>query len=63
MADRLPQLAVIPLEDCAGLDPSDPALDVIDRRLATIDAEIARLTRLRESLAARPPRWTEAPTP
>lgn len=54
---------MIPLEDCAGLDPSDPALDVIDRRLATIDAEIARLTRLRESLAARPPRWTEASTP
>ncbi len=56
VAGRLPQLARIPLKDCAGLDPSDPALDVIDRRLTAIDAEIARLTRLRDSLlAALPP--------
>lgn len=63
VADRLPQLAEIPLEHCAGVDPSDPALDVIDRRLTAIDAEIVRLTRLRDGLAAQPVRRTEAGAP
>ncbi|MGW1676125.1 hypothetical protein [Saccharopolyspora sp. NPDC002376] len=58
----MPQLADIPLEDCAGLDPFDPAPDVIDRRLTAIDAEIARLTLLRDCLAAQPARRTEPDT-
>ncbi|WP_435864457.1 hypothetical protein [Streptomyces sparsogenes] len=54
IADRLPQLVEISLEDCAGIDFSDPAADIIDRRLTAIDAEIARLTRLRDTLTAQP---------
>ncbi|MET7308458.1 MerR family transcriptional regulator [Streptomyces sp. NPDC005571] len=55
-ADRLDLLIEAPPQRCGAFrtgDGSGESLGVAERRLAAIDAEIARLTRLRDHLAAR----------
>uniref|UniRef100_A0AAU3H3R5 MerR family transcriptional regulator n=1 Tax=Streptomyces sp. NBC_01401 TaxID=2903854 RepID=A0AAU3H3R5_9ACTN len=53
-ADRLDLLMDGPPQQCAGAGSGgEPNPGVAARRLAVLDAEIARLTRLREQLAAR----------
>ncbi|MFB7511996.1 MerR family transcriptional regulator [Streptomyces sp. NPDC056144] len=56
-ADRLPLLARDPAPACgsAGTDESGGSglAPVVDRRIAALDAEIARLTRRRDELARR----------
>ncbi|MEU9333995.1 MerR family transcriptional regulator [Streptomyces sp. NPDC048290] len=57
LADRLPLLAADPPERCAPAPPYSPvpttkAALVVRRRLAALDAEIERLTRIRDSLLA-----------
>jgi DNA-binding transcriptional MerR regulator len=49
-ADRLHLLSEGSAVRCAPTAPSD---GIVGRRLATLDAEIARLTRLRDGLAGR----------
>ncbi|WP_416974396.1 MerR family transcriptional regulator [Streptomyces sp. 4F14] len=51
-ADRLPLLAATSQRACApaSSEPGVVGASVVDRRLATLDAEIARLTRLRDGL-------------
>ncbi|MER5475929.1 MerR family transcriptional regulator [Streptomyces sp. NPDC002734] len=53
IADRLAPLAENPRRRCVRTDPASPASGVVDRRLAAIDAEIDRLSRLRGRLAER----------
>jgi MerR family transcriptional regulator, copper efflux regulator len=52
-AHRLHLLAVDPPPKCGSVEHSCSFVDVVDRRLAVLDAEIDRLTRLRASLAER----------
>ncbi|MEV1025334.1 MerR family transcriptional regulator [Streptomyces sp. NPDC050264] len=52
-ADRLPLLTQDPPPRCAAAEPGAAASSVVDRRLAALDAEIDRLTELRENLARR----------
>jgi DNA-binding transcriptional MerR regulator len=52
-ADRLHLLEQDPAPRCGSVDPVDPAAGVVGRRLAALDAEITRLTVLRENLARR----------
>ncbi|WP_405019971.1 MerR family transcriptional regulator [Kitasatospora sp. NBC_00070] len=52
-ADRLHLLAADPPPACPAAGPPSPAATVVQRRLAALDAEIARLTRLRRTLAER----------
>ncbi|MFJ8824305.1 MerR family transcriptional regulator [Streptomyces sp. NPDC102467] len=52
-ADRLPLLAQDPPPRCAAPEPGAPAPSVVARRLSALDAEIDRLTELRENLARR----------
>ncbi|NYV74461.1 MerR family transcriptional regulator [Streptomyces sp. UH6] len=51
ISDRIQLLTDEPGRRCAGADAASPASVVVDRRLAVIDAEIDRLSRLRERLA------------
>ncbi|MFJ9340838.1 MerR family transcriptional regulator [Streptomyces sp. NPDC101733] len=52
-ADRLDLLAQDPPPRCDPAGPDDEGSDVVERRLAALDAEIARLTSLRAHLARR----------
>lgn len=52
-AHRLHLLARDPQTRCGSGDRQGAFSEVVDRRLATMDAEIERLTHLRESLARR----------
>ncbi|MYR43828.1 MerR family transcriptional regulator, partial [Streptomyces sp. SID5910] len=55
IADRLPLLAVQPPRPCDAGAPGEPAVvgtAVVRRRIAALDAEIERLTRLRDALRA-----------
>ncbi|MFJ8041705.1 MerR family transcriptional regulator [Kitasatospora sp. NPDC096147] len=52
-ADKLHLLAVEQPVRCSRARPASPAATVVDRRLALLDAEIARLTALRDALATR----------
>ncbi|GAA2243922.1 MerR family transcriptional regulator [Streptomyces amakusaensis] len=52
-ADRLHLLTEYPPPRCGSDEPGGAASEVAARRLAALDAEISRLTRLRESLARR----------
>jgi len=52
-AHRLHLLAEDPPPECGTVGASCAFIDVIDRRLAVLDAEIERLTRLRADLARR----------
>ncbi|MER5865936.1 MerR family transcriptional regulator [Kitasatospora sp. NPDC002040] len=52
-ADKLHLLVGDPPPVCPSAGPPSPAARVVDRRLAVLDAEIARLTRLRDTLAQR----------
>ncbi|MGW3646831.1 MerR family transcriptional regulator [Streptomyces sp. NPDC000878] len=52
--DRIPLLVDDPSRRCTGGDPdSSPGAGVVHRRLAALDAEIDRLTRLRTRLAGQ----------
>ncbi|MEU5667333.1 MerR family transcriptional regulator [Streptomyces longwoodensis] len=53
LADRLQLLAEEPRRRCTTSDPASPGSGVVARRLAALDAEIERLSRLRERLARR----------
>jgi DNA-binding transcriptional MerR regulator len=53
IADRLGLLVESPGPPCGSPDCDLPGSGVIDRRLAALDAEIDRLTRLRAHLALR----------
>jgi DNA-binding transcriptional MerR regulator len=53
IADRLGLLVESPRPPCGSPDCDLPCSGVIDRRLAALDAEIDRLTRLRAHLALR----------
>ncbi|MFD8818599.1 MerR family transcriptional regulator [Streptomyces sp. NPDC059627] len=53
LADRLALLGELPPGRCGHPDSDRPGFGVIARRLAALDAEIDRLTRLREGLAQR----------
>jgi MerR family copper efflux transcriptional regulator len=53
IADRIQLLVENPHPPCAGGEPDSPGSGVVERRLAAIDAEIGRLTRLRARLARR----------
>ena len=53
IADRLGLLVENPRPPCGPPDRDLPGSGVIDRRLAALDAEIDRLTRLRAHLALR----------
>ncbi|MEU9554103.1 MerR family transcriptional regulator [Streptomyces fumanus] len=53
LADRLPLLAARPPGPCRPDEPGEPAIigtTVVRRRIAALDAEIERLTRLRDAL-------------
>ncbi|WP_405540421.1 MerR family transcriptional regulator [Streptomyces sp. NBC_00075] len=50
-ADRIPLLVDNPSRRCSGSEPDGPGSGVVNRRLAALDAEIDRLTRLRTRLA------------
>lgn len=52
LADRIHLLVADPRRRCAG-GPESPGAGVVHRRLAALDAEIDRLTRLRTLLAGR----------
>ncbi|WP_399895030.1 MerR family transcriptional regulator [Streptomyces sp. BBFR51] len=55
IAERLPLLAVHPPRRCDPTAPGEPALvgtAVVRRRIAVLDSEIERLTRLRDTLQA-----------
>ncbi|MEU4064125.1 MerR family transcriptional regulator [Streptomyces wedmorensis] len=53
-ADRLPLLAREPAPACGSAEAAGSGLaPVVDRRIAALDAEIARLTRRRDELARR----------
>ncbi len=52
-ADRIGLLVENPRQRCGRPDSDVPGSGVIDRRLAALDAEIDRLTRLRTDLAQR----------
>lgn len=52
-ADRLHLLTQDPPPRCGAVEPGAPADGVVGRRLAALDAEIGRLTALRENLARR----------
>ncbi|SOD89780.1 hypothetical protein SAMN06272765_6250 [Streptomyces sp. Ag109_G2-15] len=52
MADRIQLLVDEPRRSCSG-SPDSPGAVVVHRRLAVLDAEIDRLTRLRSRLARR----------
>ncbi|MFJ4890361.1 MULTISPECIES: MerR family transcriptional regulator [unclassified Streptomyces] len=58
LADRIPLLVDDPRRRCSGSTDS-PGTSVVHRRLAALDAEIDRLTRLRTRLAARTGRTTD----
>lgn len=51
LADRIPLLIDDPSRRCSGCEPDGPGTAVVHRRLAALDAEIERLTRLRTRLA------------
>lgn len=51
VADRIDVLVKNPQRRCGPADPGVPGSRVADRRLAALDAEIDRLTRLRDRLA------------
>ncbi|MFE5033776.1 MerR family transcriptional regulator [Streptomyces sp. NPDC056683] len=53
LADRLALLGELPPRRCGHPDSDRPGSGVIARRLAALDAEIDRLTRLRAGLARR----------
>ncbi|MFI1487838.1 MerR family transcriptional regulator [Streptomyces sp. NPDC020747] len=53
VADRIDLLVENPQRRCGCPDSGVPGSRVADRRLAALDAEIARLTRLRDRLAER----------
>lgn len=53
IADRLQLLADDPQQPCTHPDTASPATCVVEHRLAAIDAEIDRLSRLRSRLAQR----------
>lgn len=57
LADRIPLLVDDPRPRCSG-GTDTPGAGVVDRRLDALDAEIARLTRLRTRLAAQTGRAT-----
>ncbi|GAQ54589.1 MerR family transcriptional regulator [Streptomyces acidiscabies] len=52
IADRLPLLATTPQRPCdpTATEPGVVGATVVDRRIAALDADIARLTRLRDGL-------------
>lgn len=52
-ADRLQSLVASPPPRCGGPGRSGGFTDIVDRRLAALDAEIDRLGRLRADLARR----------
>ncbi|MFB7274644.1 MerR family transcriptional regulator [Streptomyces sp. NPDC056244] len=52
-ADRLDLLIENPPTRCGGVEPGTPGSGIVGHRLAVLDAEIARLTALRENLARR----------
>ncbi|MEU6811710.1 hypothetical protein ABZ920_22530 [Streptomyces sp. NPDC046831] len=54
IADRIQLMVEDPGRRCANADATSPASGVVERRLAAIDAEIDRLSRLRARLA----QWT-----
>jgi DNA-binding transcriptional MerR regulator len=51
VADRIGLLVDHPRRRCGRPDPDVPGSGVVDRRLAALDAEIDRLTRMRTRLA------------
>ncbi|MEU6591722.1 MerR family transcriptional regulator [Streptomyces sp. NPDC046881] len=53
VADRIGLLVENPRRPCENADSDVPGSGVVDRRLAALDAEIDRLTRLRTRLALR----------
>ncbi|MFF3374953.1 MerR family transcriptional regulator [Streptomyces sp. NPDC002680] len=53
LADRIPLLIDDPNRRCSGCEPEGPGTAVVHRRLAALDAEIDRLTRLRTRLAGQ----------
>ncbi|MEV7733083.1 MerR family transcriptional regulator [Streptomyces sp. NPDC088921] len=53
VADRIGLLVENPQQRCGPPDSDIPGSGVVDRRLAALDAEIDRLTRLRARLALR----------
>ncbi|MFC8830451.1 MerR family transcriptional regulator [Streptomyces sp. NPDC057137] len=60
--DRLYLLAQDPPRPCGSTEPGAATSAVVNRRLAALDAEIARLTRLRERLAREAGRQPATPT-
>ncbi|MET9730250.1 MerR family transcriptional regulator [Streptomyces sp. NPDC006458] len=52
-ADRLHLLTEDPPPRCGSVEPGVAASGIVGRRLAALDAEISRLTEVRESLARR----------
>ncbi len=52
-ADRLPLITLDPPTRCGTAETGPPPDGIIGRRLAALDAEIDRLTRLRDRLARR----------
>ncbi len=73
IADRLPLLAADPPPNCGSATPGAPdpggvGAGVVAQRVAALDAEIERLTRLRDALKAsqghsQPPRPPQSPRP
>ncbi|MEU6273215.1 MerR family transcriptional regulator [Streptomyces populi] len=53
VADRIHLLVEDPQRACTSCEPGSPGPGVVERRLAAIDDEIGRLTRLRDRLARR----------
>ncbi|MFG2951623.1 MerR family transcriptional regulator [Streptomyces adustus] len=53
VADRIQLLAENPHRPCAECASNSPGTSVVERRLAAMDAEIGRLSRLRDRLARR----------
>jgi DNA-binding transcriptional MerR regulator len=51
IADRLHLLVENPQRPCGRTDPGSPGAQIVDRRLAALDTEIDRLSRLRTRLA------------